>query len=292
MGGIRAHVRMLRPHQWAKNALLFVPMLTAHAFDARGAVTACVAAIAFSLVASAGYVVNDLIDLEADRRHRTKRDRPLVREEVSVGSARVTAVTVFAVGSGAAAAISPDFLICLCLYAGITLAYSLRLKRLPIVDVLLLAGFYATRVAAGGIALDIPVSAWLLAFCLFFFLCLALIKRLTELQAETAGDMPGGFGRGYRPDDLPLLWMLCVASGYASVLVFALYVNSPVVTTLYARPQGLWVVCVLLLYWISRALLITHRGEMRDDPVMFVLRDRVSLCVLGAIALVAGGCAL
>lgn len=292
MNCVGAYIQTLRPHQWVKNALLFVPMLTAHAFNGSGAAWLCVAVAAFSLTASASYLANDLIDLKADRRHRTKRFRPLARGAVPVTHAQVMMPLLLAAGVGLAGAVSPAFLLCVGLYVAATAAYSLMLKRLPIVDVLTLAGLYTLRVVAGGVALEIPVSAWLLAFCLFLFLYLALIKRLTELRTQRDGADPAEFGRGYRADDLPLLWMLGVASGFASVLVLALYVNSPIVTVLYHHPEGLWAVCVLLLYWISRTLLITHRGEMRDDPVLFVLEDRVSLAVLGAIVLVSGGCAL
>ncbi|MDR3435508.1 UbiA family prenyltransferase [Telmatospirillum sp.] len=292
MGGLGAYVRALRPHQWVKNALLFLPMLTAHTFSWHNIALLCWAVAAFCLTASATYIVNDMIDLEADRHHRSKRNRPLAKAEITLAGARILALALIVAGAGLASIVSLPFLAALGVYVAGTLGYSLALKRRPVVDVLILAGLYTLRVVAGGVALRIPISAWLLAFCLFLFLCLAFVKRLTELQSLPAGADATRMGRGYRQDDIPLLLILCAVSGYVSVLVLALYVNSPVVATLYSHPEGLWGVCLLLLYWITRTLLLTHRGEIHDDPVLFVLKDGTSLGILGLTALIIGACAL
>ena len=287
---IGTYARALRIHQWVKNALVFLPMLNAHIVTLNNLVTVTVAASAFCLLASAAYLINDLSDLQADRQHHTKRLRPLASGEMPLRHARILAPLLVLAGGGIAASVSLGFLWCSGVYLSVALAYSFTLKRQPVLDVMALAGLYTLRVVAGGAALSIPVSAWLLAFCLFLFLCLALIKRVIELQAQY-GD-PVTSGRGYRESDLPLLKMLCVASGYASVLVLALYINSAVVVTLYAHPEGLWAVCVLVLYWITRALFLAHRGDMQDDPVLFVLKDRVSLGFLMLISFVVWACTL
>ena len=263
-------------------------MLTAHIVTLPNILILLVSVAAFCFVASGAYLINDMVDLIADRQHRTKRHRPIASGELSLRQARILVAMVVFVGLGLAAFVSLDFFICAVLYLAATLAYSLYIKRHPIVDVMMLAGLYTLRVVAGGASLGIPVSAWLLAFCQFLFLCLALIKRVIELQSQ--GGNIAASGRGYRAGDLPLIEMLAVAAGYASVLVLALYTSSPVVVTLYTYPEGLWVVCVLLLYWITRVLLLAHRGEIQDDPVLFVLRDRLSLWMLLVIAVVVGVC--
>jgi 4-hydroxybenzoate polyprenyltransferase len=283
------YVRVLRVHQWFKNGLLLVPMLSAHALSVANLIQMGWAVAAFCLTASAAYILNDLNDLEADRHHRSKRKRPLASGAVPLAHGRILALALFAAGGGVATALSPAFAMMLGLYVAIAVAYTVALKRVAVVDVLTLAGLYALRVIAGGVALNIAVSHWLLAFSLFLFLSLALLKRHTELvgllsdTATTDSDddpirmIPG---RGYRHDDLLLLLMLCAVSGYAAVVVLALYVTSSAVVPLYTHPDGLLCVCVLLLYWITRVLLISHRGEMHDDPVLFLLKDRASLLVL------------
>jgi len=290
--GSKDYLRAIRVHQWAKNALLFLPMLTAHAITTANVGTLILAFLAFSLVASSVYLTNDLLDLPADRDHATKRNRPLASGKVPLlhGAALIPVLLVG--GLALAAAVSPLFLGVVAFYFAITLSYSLFLKRQPVVDVLTLAGLYTLRVIAGGAALMLPLSAWLLAFSMFLFLCLALVKRHTELKARLDAGKADPKGRGYRLEDIPVLGALAGAAGYAAVVVLALYVNSPAVTELYARPAGLWLVCVLLLFWVSRILLITHRGDMHDDPVVFALKDRTSLATVALAAFFAVGSTL
>jgi len=289
---LRDYLRAIRVHQWAKNALLFLPMLTAHAITAANVGTLILAFLAFSLVASSVYLTNDLLDLSADRDHATKRNRPLASGKVPLIHGAAMIPVLLLGGLALAAAVSPLFLGIVAFYFAITLSYSLFLKRQPVVDVLTLAGLYTMRVIAGGAALMLPLSAWLLAFSMFLFLCLALVKRHTELKARLDAGKADPKGRGYRLDDIPVLGALAGAAGYAAVVVLALYVNSPAVTELYARPVGLWLVCVLLLFWVSRILLISHRGDMHDDPVVFALKDRTSLATVALAALFAVGSTL
>lgn len=269
----------LRLHQWSKNALVFVPAVTSHRFaDVPTLLAAGVAFLSFSLCASALYVVNDLMDLEADRRHPAKSKRSLAAGVLPARAALVLVPALLA-GSGALAATLPSaFGLVLVGYALASVTDSWKLKHFVLVDVLLLAGLYALRVFAGAAATRIPVSNWLLAFSVFLFLSLALVKRFTELRLPTLTHQR----RGYRPGDAAPLAMLGTASGYAAVLVLALYVSGTEVRALYRSPELLWLVCPMLLYWISRVWLPAQRDGMASDPVVFALSDRITLA-LGAV---------
>ncbi len=269
-------LRALRVHQWVKNILVFVPALAAHRFDAETLATGAVAFLSFCLVASAGYLLNDYLDLENDRADPAKCGRPLASGALRPWHAMAVAPLLLAVGLAVAGAISLPLAGLVAGYAAGSALYSWALKRIAVVDVLALDGLYLLRVLGGGTAVGLTVSAWLLAFCGFLFLSVAIIKRVSELAAGGA-DLPAAGRRGYRAGDLAILEALAAASGFISVLVFALYINSPMAATLYVRPEGLWLVCPLLGYWICRALLLTHRGEMNHDPVVFAVTDRASL---------------
>lgn len=282
----RPYIRALRPHQWVKNLLVFLPMIAAHRLDLATATHSLIAFIAFSLVASSVYLLNDLLDLSADRAHPRKRYRPMASGAVPLGHAGAMAMACMAAGFAAALFAGPIFVAVLCAYTILTTAYSLRLKREPVIDICVLAALYTMRIVAGSAATGIPLSVWLLAFAIFIFLSLAAMKRQIELvdNLQSGNEKPAG--RGYRVADLPIVEMMAVTAGYVAVLVLALYLNAPNVAGLYTHPEILWAVCAVLLYWISRAVMIAHRGEMHDDPIVFALRDRVSH-VCGAAILVA-----
>jgi len=280
-GASKAWLRAIRLHQWAKNVLIFLPALLGHKIlnvDTLG--ESVLAFCAFSLCASSIYLINDLLDLASDRRHVRKRYRPFAAGILSPRSGIAVSLLLLAVSAAITVLLGPRFALVLCTYYAVTWAYSLRLKRAAIVDVMTLASLYTLRIIAGAAATLIPVSFWLLAFSIFIFLSLAVVKRYTEIS--DAGQHKGALvhGRGYRLSDLPLLLNLGVASGYCTVLVMALYINSMDATALYHHTRPLWLICPLLLYWISRIWLLTTRGEMPDDPVVFALRDRISLLVL------------
>ncbi len=276
---LAAIVRELRVYQWAKNLLVFVPLVTAHAIS-RGAVTAEIAAfVAFSLVASSVYLLNDLADLQDDRRHPTKRNRPVAAGDVSIATALLMWPLLVAGAAALALELPQAFGALLALYLATNLAYSLGLKRVALLDVFVLAALYTLRILAGAAAVDVPVSHWLLAFSLFAFLSLALVKRFVEVSAVASRDEERVGGRGYIASDGQLLGMLGTASGYLSVLVFALYITSPQVVMLYRAPAILWFAVPLLLYWISRVWFLAHRGELHEDPLLFALRDPQSYAV-------------
>jgi 4-hydroxybenzoate polyprenyltransferase/phosphoserine phosphatase len=283
--GLRAWRKALRLHQWLKNLLVFVPAFTAHRLAEPGILPRTLLAFAaFSLCASSVYVANDLADLQADRAHRTKRLRPFAAGTLSIFAGLAAVPILVAASLALSLLVSVQFTAILALYLATTTAYTFRLKRLALVDVLCLAGLYVVRLFAGASAADVPISPWLFAFALFMFLSLALLKRVAELRLSEPGEQRVA-GRGYAPGDLDLLRQMGISSGYLAVLVFALYVQSATVASLYRRPELLWLLCPMLLYWVSRAWLLTHRGEMHDDPVVFAARDRVSL-VIGALAAV------
>jgi len=279
-------VGVLRPHQWLKNALVFLPLLAAHLFLDPPAILGGIAAfLAFSLTASVGYVINDLLDLEADRQHVRKRLRPFACGDLPFTWALALIVVLMA-GAGAIGAwLPPLFLGVLGAYFAATLAYSLQLKRHMTLDVLTLAGLYTLRVIGGAAAIGIPPSFWLLGFSMFLFLSLAYLKRYAELESLRREGGDWASGRGYGIKDLELVRGLGIPAGYCAVMVLALYINSPEVRVLYRHPEVIWLVCPLLLYWTARTWSIAHRGLMHDDPLLFAITDRGSqvtflMCVL------------
>jgi 4-hydroxybenzoate polyprenyltransferase len=289
-GRLHAWAKALRLHQWLKNLLVFLPLLTAHLVLAPDAVLhAGMAFACFCLCASGVYLLNDLLDLDADRRHPRKRLRPFAAGTLPLTSGLVAAPLLTLAAFALALSISKLFALALAGYYVLTLAYSFALKRIAMLDTVVLAGLYTIRIIAGTFALRIGLSFWLLAFSMFLFLSLAMIKRYTELRTLLLNGDNRSLGRGYAVDDLPLVQSLGGASGYLAVLVLALYINSTASEVLYRHPAGLWLLCPLLLYWISRAWLIAHRGAMHDDPVVFAVSDRTSRLLLAlAIVIVIG----
>jgi 4-hydroxybenzoate polyprenyltransferase len=276
--------RALRMHQWVKNFLVFVPLLMAHIVsDWSRLAAALYAFIAWCLCASGVYLFNDLFDLEADRSHAYKRRRPLASGSIGARAALPVAALLVAAGLVLAFSLLPaTFGAMLGLYLVLTTGYSAYLKRLAVVDVLVLAGLYTLRLLSGGYATVVPVSPWLLAFSMFLFLSLAFVKRYTELRAE---GVAAPQRRGYTREDMELLRSFGAASGYLSVLVLALYINqSNEVRQLYRHPELLWLAGPCLLYWLTRVWLLAHRGRLHEDPVVFTVRDPVSYLVGALIA--------
>ncbi len=276
------YVRMLRPLQWAKNGLLIVPLITSHQVTPGALASVVLAMAAFSLAASSAYVLNDLVDLSADRGHPFKRWRPLVSGEVPVSHGLVIAPLLLTAAVAVVLLLPWGVGVALAAYAATNLAYSLVLKRKMLVDVLTLAGLYTLRVVAGAAAIGVSVSQWLLVFSMFIFLALALVKRHAELVLRIAGGLPDPANRDYRVADLPVLVALAAAAGCAAVVVLALYIAGPEQLLLYRHRCWLYLICPLLLYWFARVLMRSNRGELPDDPVVFALKDPVSL---GAAAL-------
>ena len=275
-------MRALRPTHWVKNVLVYVPLITSHQlFNAELLIRGTFAFAAFSLCASSIYILNDLADVEADRQHPKKRFRPFASGALSPTLGFIAAFALLAIsGVGAAVLVGLSFLALLALYLGLTTAYTFYFKREPIADVIVLASLYVLRVVAGGVAFDIALSNWLLAFALFLFLSLAFLKRYTEIKLSP--NLPAlnlVAGRGYRYSDADWLQAIGTTSGYLAVLVLALYVNSEDVTLLYRRPSLLLLLCPLFLYWISRTWFRAHRETLVDDPIVTALGDPASYII-------------
>jgi 4-hydroxybenzoate polyprenyltransferase len=284
------YIRALRPHQWLKNALVFLPMLTSHQLDRTTATASLMAFLSFSMAASAVYIVNDLIDLSADRAHPRKRNRPFASGSIPVAHGVWMALALVLLGGCFASLINWQFTLVTAGYFILSTAYSIYFKKQIILDICVLAGLYTIRIVAGSAAAEVPMSEWLLAFSAFFFLSLAAVKRQAELVDSASREQLGATGRGYKAEDLPVVSMVAIGSGYVSVLVLALYINSPIVVSLYARPEALWGVCAVLLYWLTRSIMVAHRGQMHDDPVVYAAKDPVSqLCLLLVLGFVVVG---
>ncbi len=275
----RSLPKVLRVHQWLKNLLVFAPLVASLSVsDPARVIRSVVAFVLFSLCASSVYIFNDLIDVRADQAHPRKRARPFASGDVSVAAGVVLAMLLATGAFGAAFTFMPlRFSMALGAYVLTSAAYSLFLKTVVIADVVMLAALYSVRIVAGAFAIDLAPSFWLLAFSMFLFLSLALIKRCTEIRELASEDGTPLAGRGYIAADLPLLRSIGVAAGLGAVLVLALYINSQEVLLQYSAPSVLWILCPLLMYWLGRMWLYTERGLMHDDPVVFASRDRATL---------------
>jgi len=280
---IASLLKALRPHQWLKNLLVFAPVMAAHAFTITVWTETFCAFVAFSLCASAVYVLNDLLDVDADRVHPTKARRPFAAGKLSISTGLLLSPLMFIAGAMIAYLVRPLFLVVLLGYAVTTTAYSVRLKRQVMVDVILLATLYTTRIIGGSAAASVTPSFWLLAFSMFLFLSLALVKRYSELlPLLAAGGAPAG--RGYRADDLPVLLAAGVACGMNAVMVLAFYVDAAGTRDMYPSATAILLAPVFLLYWVGRLWLKAHRGEVHEDPVVFAARDWQTLAIAACLA--------
>lgn len=281
----KAYVQAMRLYQWFKNILIFIPIVTAQQLTFENLSAGFVAFISFGLCASSVYLLNDLLDLPADRAHSRKRNRPFAAGTIDPVRGVVFMLLLLLTSFSISLFLPWQFSVSLCLYYLVTNAYSLSLKQKMLVDVVVLAGLYTMRVIAGAAATLIVPSFWLLAFSMFLFFSLAIVKRSAEL-IQAADNNRQIAGRGYIKSDLSYLNAMGIASGYVSVLVIALYINSPEVIVLYSNPEALWMICPMLLYWISRMWLKVARDEMHDDPIVFTAKDRISMMIAGLTALV------
>lgn len=275
---LKTWTKVLRVHQWLKNLLIFIPLITAHQFGHLDSwLTGIIAFFSFSFCASSVYIVNDLLDLESDRLHPRKRKRPFASGHVPAWKGVILAPVVFGMSVILAMLVGGPFLSWLMIYFVITCAYSLGLKRQILADCLTLAILYTLRVTAGAAAAGLDLTFWLLSFSVFLFLSLAFVKRYAELVEQIQLGKPKVHGRGYYTSDTPIVQMMGISSGYTAVLVLALYLNSDAVLELYKTPELVWGAVIIMLYWISRMWMQAHRGNMHDDPVIFAVKDKWSI---------------
>ncbi len=293
-GKISLFSKQFRLHQWTKNLLLFLPILMAHQLlDFDKFIQLLIGFFIFSLTASGIYTINDLFDLESDRSHSQKRNRPLASGKFPIQLGIILPPILILFSQTFAFFFLPyKFFLVLLLYFILTTAYSFYLKRIIILDILILASLYSIRIIAGGYIVDIYLSPWLLTFSMFIFLSLAIAKRYIELHNLKLNNNYSPAGRGYRTGDIDLLRGLGTASGYISVMVFALYINSKDIVSLYTNPMLLWAVVPLLLFWITRIWFLAARGEFDEDPLVFTIKDKISYIIGLLIVLVVIGASL
>ncbi len=275
---ILSYVTALRPYQWVKNLLLFFPaVVSIQPFSTDMFKTLCISFIAFCLVASSGYLFNDLLDLEVDRNHPDKKTRPLAAGQISVLYSKILIPVLLIIAFLIAFLfVNIKFFLILSVYFLLTAIYSLFLKRKMIVDILTLAILYTARIIAGGFAVDLQLSVWLLAFSMFVFLSLAAVKRLAELVENASIGQKKSVGRSYEVTDISIIEGVSLVSGYISVLVVVLHIFTEATQEYYSRPEILLGVCPIIVYWITRMILLAHRGQMHHDPILFSLRDNPS----------------
>ncbi len=279
-------LKAIRAYQWVKNALIFVPLLTSHKFTEWAYIApTLVAFVAFSLCASSVYLLNDMLDLEADRRHERKRLRPFASGQLSLQTGIWLTAVLFVAGFGLALLLPERFVAVLAAYYALTVAYSFVLKKLLLVDVFALASLYTIRILAGGAAAQIPLSTWLILFSITIFLSLAFIKRYSELSAKAQSGEKSAAGRGYLTRDTSILSSFGPSSGYIATMILAIYLNDPKTTLMYSHRSGLWAVFALMLFWVSWMWMNAYQNKMTDDPIVFALKDRVSMLAIGLIVL-------
>jgi len=282
----RTWANALRGHHWAKNLLLFLPLALSHNLSLRPAIRTIAGFFLYGFCASGLYILNDLLDLHSDREHPWKQQRPLAAGEISIPEGLLASFSLLALSLGLSFPLNWRFGLALVAYATLTMWYSLHLKKVPLLDVFVLSSFYSFRILAGALISSTPLSQWFLAFSLFFFLSLAMAKRYSELLHARDLVMSNQSGRGYRADDRELLVALGTGSSFAAVVILSLYVHSQDVRALYSSPEYLFLLCPIVLYWLSRNWLLAHRGELKEDPVTLAIRDRVSYVVALATAIV------
>lgn len=280
-------IRAIRVHQWAKNVLIFIPVIVGHRWSLDEARLALLSFFCFSFCASGTYLVNDLLDIEADRHHLKKRLRPFAAGDLPVVGGLAMSALLIALSTACAVFLPAAFLVWLGIYFACTLGYTFWLKRVVLVDVLALSGLYTVRLMAGGAATSTPISHWLSGFSIFLFLSLAIVKRFAELQSTLQGGLTPKNGRGYQLSDIEQMRSFGTASAFAAVVVFANYISSFDVMALYHQPRLLWLVVPLLILWLCRVWLLASRGELNEDPVVFALTDRMSLVIGVAVAVIA-----
>ena len=279
-------LRAMRPHQWVKNVLIFAPLILSFQFmDPELVIRALLAFIAFSLSASSLYIINDLLDIDSDRLHPKKKNRPFASGTLSMRWGIGQAIVLLVIALVLAVYINTEFLVALIIYSVLSAAYSFKLKRVVLLDVSILAVLYTLRIIAGTFAVSLDLSYWLIIFSIFMFTSLAMVKRVSELYNLMLRDKEKVEGRGYVVKDREIILALGSASGFVSILVFALYIHDPLIVHRYTQPEWLWLIVPALLYWIGRVWIIAHRGQMDEDPIVFALHDKLSYAILVFIAI-------
>jgi 4-hydroxybenzoate polyprenyltransferase len=275
---LKSWITEIRVHHWVKNILVFVPAVANHSIlESESILNGVIVFVLFSITASSIYLVNDLVDLESDRKNLTKRFRPLAAGEIKESQAIFVSIFLIVLGTSLTVFLRPGLIPVLCLYVLLNLLYSFRLKKIPILDVIILAMMYEIRIIAGGISMSIELSTWLISSSSFFFLSMAFAKRYTELSNIYPSSGSANLRRGYKKEDIFILQTFGIVSSFSSVLIFNLYINDPLTTTLYSEPRRLLFLLPIITYVLSKKWLEVNRQEASEDPVIDFLRDRFNL---------------
>ncbi len=289
MNIVTALIKEIRVYQWVKNSLIFTPLLLSHTFsDSARFMDSVIAFFAFNLCASAVYVINDLCDIESDRKHPEKKFRPVAANIISVNFARIITLILVITSFAIAFTLNREFVLVLLGYFLLTLFYSFGLKKVAIVDVIILGGLYTLRIIAGVVVIRVEISYWLIIFSLFIFISLAILKRYIELFNMKARNEMDMSHRGYKVEDITILSRMGITASNIAILVVALYIHDPLVITKYTSPIWLWFIIPALFYWLSRIWLLANRGELHEDPILFALHDMESyvvafICILSVV---------
>ena len=273
-------LNFLRPHHWIKNFLIFVPIIASHQFDIFTIKNTILAFISFSLIASCGYVFNDLLDVKTDKLNPYKKKRMFASGSINLTESLIVILILFSISIFFSIKINTQYILIIILYFFSSIFYSYLLKKIIILDIIVLSSFYVLRIFAGSLATDIKISLWLFSFATFFFFSLAAVKRLAELVYLVKNKKNKTAGRGYKAVDLPIINSMSLCSGYISIVVLAFYINSPEVIVLYSNPNYLWGICGVIFYWITMIILVANRGDMHHDPVIYASTDKVSYICL------------
>ena len=274
-------LKIIRPYQWVKNILVFIPMLMAHQLTINNFILSIKAFIIFSLIASSIYVINDIVDVESDKKHPYKRYRPLAAGLINIDQCKILIFLLLLLCGLFMITTNVNFFLLIISYFIISNLYTFILKRYVYIDLLILATLYTLRIISGGLITDISVSIWLLSFSIFFFISLASVKRQIEMLNYKKLNKKGIAGRGYTFKDEGVINNISILSGCVSILVLIFYINSPQVLKLYSSPLIMWGICVIMLFWISRIIIIAKKGKIKDDPIVYAINDKISyLCLL------------
>ena len=274
-------LKIIRPYQWVKNILVFIPMLMAHQLTINNFILSIKAFIIFSLIASSIYVINDIVDVESDKKHPYKKYRPLAAGLINIDQCKILIFLLLLLCGLFMITTNVNFFLLIISYFIISNLYTFILKRYVYIDLLILAILYTLRIISGGLITDISVSIWLLSFSIFFFISLASVKRQIELLNYKKLNKKEISGRGYSLKDESVINNISILSGCVSILVLIFYINSPQVLKLYSSPLIMWGICVIMLFWISRIIIIAKKGKIKDDPIVYAINDKISyLCLL------------
>ena len=279
--------QIVRPYQWVKNILVFIPMLMSHQLTINNFIISIKAFIIFSLVASTIYIINDIADIRSDKEHPYKKNRPLAAELISIDQCKIFIFLLLLLCGFFLIKTNLNFILLIIAYFMISNLYTFFFKKYPFIDLLILSALYTLRIIAGGLITNISISIWLLSFSIFFFISLASVKRQIELLNLQKFDRKKISGRGYFLRHENVINKISILSGCASIIVLIFYINSPQVLKLYSSPVILWGICVIMLYWISRIIFIAKKGYIKDDPIIFAINDKISyLCLIFILCII------